>query len=126
MAGHLYEFVLVADESVLKDIANGESIVKAVSLGWHEGFLGWGWMRIPTSYLLELWLFLSMHVYSTESALRFNGPEQDLDTYLWPGDVSLQGTGRFSEVRPLLFHYRGQRRNVMVYSKENTKILSTM
>ncbi|KAF4952931.1 hypothetical protein FGADI_6364 [Fusarium gaditjirri] len=109
MAGYLYEFVLVADESVLKDIGNGESIVKAVSLGWSEGFPGWGWMRIPTSYLLELWMLLRLHSFGTESTLRFNGPEKDLDTYVWPGDVSLPGTGRFSEVRPLLFHYTGQR-----------------
>ncbi|ENH73460.1 hypothetical protein FOC1_g10008951 [Fusarium oxysporum f. sp. cubense race 1] len=109
MAGYLYEFVLVADESVLKDIANGESVVKAVSLSWSEGFSGWGWMRIPTSYLLDLWMLLSRHSFGTESVISFNGPEKDLDTYVWPGDVSLPRTGRFSEVRPLLFHYTGQR-----------------
>ncbi|KAI7762504.1 hypothetical protein LZL87_008850 [Fusarium oxysporum] len=110
MADYRYNFVLVADESVLKDVANGESIVKAVSLGWYEGFSGWGWMRIPTSYLLDLWLFLSRSG-NTKSALGFVGPEKDLYTYVWPGDVSLEATGCFSEVRPLLFHYTGQRWN---------------
>lgn len=109
MADCLYDFVLVADESVLRDIANGESVVKAMSLSWSEGFSGWGWMRIPTSYLLDLWMLLSRHSFGTESVLRFKGPEKDLDTYVWPGDVSLPGTGRFSEVRPLLSHYTGQR-----------------
>ncbi|CVK94829.1 uncharacterized protein FMAN_13150 [Fusarium mangiferae] len=109
MTGYLYDFVLVADESVLEDITNGESVVKAVSLSWSEGFSGWGWMRIPTAYLLDLWMLLSRHSFGTESVLRFNGAEKDLDTYVWPGDVSLPGTGRFSEVRPLLSHYTGQR-----------------
>jgi hypothetical protein len=109
MAGYLYECVLVADESVLKDITNGESVVKAVSLNWSEGFSGWGWRRIPTGYLLDLWMLLSRHSFGTESVLSFNGPEKDLDTYVWPGDVSLPGTGRFSEFRPLLSHYTGQR-----------------
>ncbi|KAF5630068.1 hypothetical protein F52700_7426 [Fusarium sp. NRRL 52700] len=109
MAGYLYELVLVADESVLEDIATGESVVKAVSLSWSEGFPGWGWMRMPTSYLLDLWMLLSRNSFGTESVLSFNGPENDLDTYVWPGDVSLPGTGRFSEVRPLLFHYTGQK-----------------
>ncbi|KAM0084868.1 hypothetical protein ACKRZS_002889 [Fusarium odoratissimum] len=110
MADRLWNFILVADESVLKDVASGESIVKAVSLGWYEGFSGWGWMRIPTSYLLDLWIFLSRSG-NTKSALGFMGPEKDLDTYVWPGDVSLEATGCFSEVRPLLFHYTGQRWN---------------
>ncbi|TXC02752.1 hypothetical protein FocTR4_00014806 [Fusarium oxysporum f. sp. cubense] len=34
MADRLWNFILVADESVLNDVASGESIVKAVSLGW--------------------------------------------------------------------------------------------
>ncbi|KAJ4035267.1 hypothetical protein NW756_008513 [Fusarium oxysporum] len=110
MADRLWNFVLVADESVLKDIASRESIVKAMSLGWYEGFSGWGWMRIPTSYLLDLWIFLSRSG-NTKSALGFMGPEKDLDTYVWPGDVSLEATGCFSEVRLLLFHYTGQRWN---------------
>ncbi|KAH7205690.1 hypothetical protein BKA60DRAFT_655313 [Fusarium oxysporum] len=110
MADSLWNFVLVADESVLKDVASGESIVKAVSLGWYEGFSGWGRMRIPTSYLLDLWIVLSRSG-NTKSALGFMGPEKDLDTYVWPGDVSLEATGCFSEVRPLLFHYTGQRWN---------------
>ncbi|KAF5655127.1 hypothetical protein F25303_809 [Fusarium sp. NRRL 25303] len=109
VAGYLYEFILVADESVLKDMGNGEAVVKAVSLSWSEGRSGWGWMRVPTGYVLDLWMLLSRYSFGTESVLRFNGPEKDLDTYVWPGDVSLPGTGRFSEVRPLLFHYTAQK-----------------
>ncbi|KAF5678236.1 hypothetical protein FCIRC_6519 [Fusarium circinatum] len=110
LADRLWDFVLVADESVLKDVASGECIAKAVSLGWCEGYSGWGWMRIPTGYLLELWIFLSRSG-NTRSALGFMGPEKDLDTYVWPGDVALDATGRFSEIRPLPFHYKGQRWN---------------
>ncbi|KAF9775555.1 hypothetical protein IL306_006326 [Fusarium sp. DS 682] len=108
MAEDLFQFVLLADEAVLKDIANGEFIVKAVSLGWTEGFPGWGWMRIPTGYLLELWQQLTTRMYDNEATLSFIGSEQELDDYVWPGDMALDATGSCSEVRPPSFHYSGQ------------------
>ncbi|KAF4969336.1 hypothetical protein FSARC_3411 [Fusarium sarcochroum] len=107
IAGHLFHFILLADEAVLKDISEREFIVKAVSLDWFEGHPGWGWMRIPTGYLLELWSLLMRRSYQTEGALCFNGPEQDLKDYVWPGDLALDDTGSCSEVRPFL-HYSGQ------------------
>ncbi|KAJ3454439.1 hypothetical protein MRS44_018333 [Fusarium solani] len=109
MGDKVYDFVLLADESVLKDIARGEFIVKAISLEWCEGFPGWGWMRIPTGYLLQLWQKLMRLAYNTELVLSFNGPEQDLEDYVWPGDLSVDPTGVCSEVRRLSFHYSGQR-----------------
>ncbi|KAM5351165.1 hypothetical protein ACJ41O_003888 [Fusarium nematophilum] len=108
MAGKLFSFVLLADESVLRDIETGEFIIKAVSLDWYQGFPGWGWMRIPTGYLLDLWQTLMRRAHHTEGILDFNGPEQDLKDYVWPGDLVLEPTGVCSEVRRLCFHYSGQ------------------
>lgn len=42
MADKHFHFILLADESVFKDITRGEFIVKAVALNWREGFAGWG------------------------------------------------------------------------------------
>ncbi|KAM6507191.1 hypothetical protein FALCPG4_018573 [Fusarium falciforme] len=110
MAGKLFRFVLLADESVFEDIKKGEFVIKAVSLKWDEGYeVGWGWMRIPTGYLLNLWEKLTRWEFHTEEALPFDGPEQDLDDYVWPGDLAIEPTGVCSEVRRLGFHYSGQR-----------------
>ncbi|KAF5008763.1 hypothetical protein FDECE_5001 [Fusarium decemcellulare] len=103
LADHLFNFVLLADEAVLKDIERGECIVKAVSLLW-DCHSGWGWMRIPTGYLLELWIFLMWNDDRTERCLHFHGPEEDLADYIWPGDVALDGTGRCSEIRPWRYY----------------------
>jgi hypothetical protein len=42
------------------------------------------------------------------SIIRFNGPEEDLDEYVWPGSIDLYDTGDCSEVRCGV-HYEGQR-----------------
>ncbi|KAG5757877.1 hypothetical protein H9Q72_013982 [Fusarium xylarioides] len=55
MSVSIHDYVLLADESVLKDVSEREFVVKAVSLDWRRGHPGWGWMRIPTGYLLDLW-----------------------------------------------------------------------
>ncbi|KAH7195299.1 hypothetical protein DER44DRAFT_536504 [Fusarium oxysporum] len=107
MANRLYHFALLADESVLKDVSEREFVVKAVSLKWSSGHLGWGWMRIPTSYLLDLWLLLMLNRHRTEGVLFFKGPEEDLEDYVWPGDLALDYTGCCSEVRQFR-HYHGQ------------------
>ncbi|KAF4331799.1 hypothetical protein FBEOM_14430 [Fusarium beomiforme] len=91
-----------------QDIADGEFVVKAVSLHWTEGFPGRGWMRIPTGYLLELWQQLTTRMYDTEGTFSFDGEEEELDDYVWPGDMALDATGSCSEVRPSGFHYSGQ------------------
>ncbi|KAF4416165.1 hypothetical protein FACUT_12820 [Fusarium acutatum] len=88
MADYLFNFVLLADEAVLKDIENGEFVVKAISLSW-DGNSGWGWMRIPTGYLLELWIFLMWNKHRAESCLRFHGAEADLAQSIWSGDMGL-------------------------------------
>ncbi|KAF4989553.1 hypothetical protein FDECE_14672 [Fusarium decemcellulare] len=109
MAENLYDFVLLADKAVLKDIAEGEFIVKTVALNWEEGRLGWGWMRIPTGYLLELWETLMRWRHDTYRTVRFKGPEKDLERYVWPGDLAIEPTGECSEIRPATLHYSGQR-----------------
>ncbi|KAK2687533.1 hypothetical protein QWA68_013114 [Fusarium oxysporum] len=79
-------------------LRKGEFVVKTISLSW-DGYSGWGWMRIPTGYLLELWTFLVWNKQRTESCLRFDGPEADLADSIWPGDMALPDTGRCSEIR---------------------------
>ncbi|KAF4998535.1 hypothetical protein FDECE_11753 [Fusarium decemcellulare] len=118
MAGRHFYVVLVADESVLKDIAKGEFVVKAVSYDWVKGCENWGWMRVPTGYLLELWHSLMLWVHNnTHRALRFDGPEEDLHEYIWPGDSAANPSGKCSEIRPGLFHYSAQRSMFSVQKK---------
>ncbi|RBR26161.1 uncharacterized protein FIESC28_01052 [Fusarium coffeatum] len=98
MAEYVFDFVLLADEAVLRDIAGGEFIVKAVSMRWREGYSAFGWMRIPTGYLLDLWMILMFNDDHTERALSFRGPESELDYHIWPGDMALADTGACSEM----------------------------
>jgi hypothetical protein len=106
MADYLFGFVLLADEAVLKDLARGEYIVKAVSLQWN-GNTGWGWVRIPTGYLLELWTYLMWHDDRLDRCLSFYGSEEDLADQVWPGDMALYCTGSCSEIR-FWRHYENQ------------------
>ncbi|KAF5570189.1 hypothetical protein FPHYL_1465 [Fusarium phyllophilum] len=106
MADYLFSYVLLADEAVLKDIENGEFVVKAISLSW-DGHSGWGWVRIPTGYLLELWTFLMWNKYRTEFCISFRGSEAELAHSVWPGDLGLLRTGSYSEIRRRR-HYSNQ------------------
>jgi hypothetical protein len=108
MADWVYRYVLLADEATLKDVANGEFVVKAVSLELPAGNSWPGaWMRIPTGYLLDLWFVLCDWSCSTEKALSFSGPEAELYYWIWPGDDNRKGTGGYSEIRHFL-HYNNQ------------------
>jgi hypothetical protein len=107
LTDYLFYFVLVADEAVLRDIKQGEYVVKAVSLLW-DGDSGWGWMRIPTGYLLELWNFLMWNDDRTERCLYFDRPEEDLENHIWIGDIAIDRTGKCSEIRRRR-HYSTQR-----------------
>ncbi|KAG8358544.1 hypothetical protein FVEN_g3756 [Fusarium venenatum] len=109
MADFLFNFVLLADEAVLKDIERGEFVVKAVSLLW-DNDSGWGWMRIPTGYLLDLWMFLMWHDDRTEYCLRFRGSEEDLENHIWL-DTQVDGTGECSEIRHWR-HYSTQKEHM--------------
>ncbi|KAM0371392.1 hypothetical protein ACHAPY_010112 [Fusarium culmorum] len=106
MADHLFGFVLLADEVVLKDIERGEFVVKAVSLDW-DGYTGWGWVRIPTGYLLDLWTYLMWHDDRLERCLYFDRSEEDLADHIWPADLALRLSGRCSEIRSWP-HYENQ------------------
>lgn len=108
MAGRMFGYVLVADEFVLKDIARGEFVVKALAYNWEEGDNYWGWMRIGTGYLLEFWHELTMMIDSPLQSSCFYGPEDDLETYIWPGDDSAYPFSNCSEIRRGL-HYSAQR-----------------
>ncbi|EXM21442.1 hypothetical protein RAB80_010015 [Fusarium oxysporum f. sp. vasinfectum] len=106
-AGVRVHYVLVADEAVLRDISQGEFIVKAVSYRWDRS-KNWGWMRIPTGYLLEFWQSLVISNEIDQDTVWFLGPEEELEKCIWPGEDSVSQTGRCSEVRPGLYHYSGQ------------------
>ncbi|KAL9563995.1 hypothetical protein ACKAV7_011855 [Fusarium commune] len=106
MADYVFDFVLLADEAVLKHIERGEYVVKAVSLRWNDD-LGWGWVRIPTGYLLDLWTYLMWNDDRTENCPCFDGSEEDLAHQIWPGDTALHYTGDCSEVRSWR-HYSNQ------------------
>ncbi|KAH7124870.1 hypothetical protein B0J13DRAFT_598937 [Dactylonectria estremocensis] len=118
MAGGRFRFVLVADKSVLEDIAKGEFIVKMVAYGWREGGENWDWMRIPTGYLLELWHSLMMSRFDPHRILWFEGPEEDLEEYIWPGEDAASPTSCCSEIRPGLIHYSAQRRMFKIERNE--------
>lgn len=109
MADYVHHFVLLADETTLKDVANGEFVVKAVSLVLPGGNCWPGaWMRIPTGYLLDLWFLLCDWSCNTEKALSFSGSEEELHYWIWPGDDNrCTRTARYSEVRKFP-HYDGQ------------------
>ncbi|KAG8353788.1 hypothetical protein FVEN_g8173 [Fusarium venenatum] len=101
MADWVFEYVLLADEAVLKDVARDEPVVKAVSIQWMDGDPNstWGWMRIPTGYLLELWHHLLFNDRQTSRALHFDGAEEELKTLIWAGDMACNMTGLYSEIR---------------------------
>ncbi|KAF5528867.1 hypothetical protein FNAPI_14075 [Fusarium napiforme] len=94
VAGASFCFVLVADKAVLGGIARQDFVVKALGYDW-EGRIehgGWGWVRLQTGRLLELWeaLLLSQLMDTNKYySLGFEGPERDLETYLWIGDMSM-------------------------------------
>ncbi|KAM0187476.1 hypothetical protein ACHAPI_011111 [Fusarium lateritium] len=110
MADWVFDYELLADETVLKDVARGEFIVTAVSFYWNDDDfdLKWGCMRIPTGYLLELWHHLMLNDLRTEHALSFYGDEEELEDLIWAGDASTDCTGDCSEVRPGPHHYSNQ------------------
>lgn len=107
MSDFLFGFVLLADQAVLKDIERGCSIFKAVSFRWREGDSSWGWVRVPTGYILDLWTFLMWNDDRSEYCLSFYGSEEDLAKHVWAGDMALHNTGDYSEVRPWR-HYDNQ------------------
>ncbi|KAI8671979.1 hypothetical protein LRP88_03501 [Fusarium phalaenopsidis] len=106
MAGVQFGFVLLADEAVLKDIAKDIFVVKAVAYRWEEAYdARWGWTRMPTGYLLELWHSLMLSGDNPYWSLKFKGPEEDLEHYLWDGDSAAEPTATCSDVQPYPYHY---------------------
>ncbi|KAJ4252462.1 hypothetical protein NW762_011063 [Fusarium torreyae] len=95
-------FVLVADEAVLRDIAREEFVIKAVGYDWVQKEGGWGWVRLHTHDLLELWemLLLSQLLdINKYHDLGFDEPEGKLEKYIWPGDMSLPPLADCSQVQ---------------------------
>ncbi|KAF5697879.1 hypothetical protein FGLOB1_12452 [Fusarium globosum] len=105
MAGRLFNFVLFADKAVFEAMERGEFVVKAMSYDWREGWNNWGWMRIPTGYLLVLWQSLMGKDDNYHTVLSFKGPEEDLEDYTWCDGWNADPTNKCSEIRmemPLL------------------------
>ncbi|KAH7190888.1 hypothetical protein DER44DRAFT_796140 [Fusarium oxysporum] len=103
MAGAQFCFALVADKAVLNGIARNEFVVKAVGYDWDRiDHGGWGWVRLKTGCLLELWeALLLADLQSTNKyyQMECNGPESDLETKIWLGNMSLPGFHVYSEVQ---------------------------
>ncbi|KAH7154598.1 hypothetical protein DER46DRAFT_561822 [Fusarium sp. MPI-SDFR-AT-0072] len=118
-AGYQFRYVLLADKAVFQAMERGEFIIKVVAYDWEEGGEYWGWMRIPTGYLLDFWYALMRLEDYVHRVIRFEGPEEDLEKYVWPGGVNLYGTGSYSEVRRRC-HYDGQKNGFEFGRKGNT------
>ncbi|KAL9571887.1 hypothetical protein ACKAV7_003876 [Fusarium commune] len=103
MAEAKFCFALVADEAVLDGIARNEFVVKAVGYDWDRiDHGGWGWVRLETGRLLELWeALLLADVQSTNKYywMKCDGPESDLETDIWTGDWSLPDLDIYSKVQ---------------------------
>ncbi|KAL6915552.1 hypothetical protein FSHL1_007001 [Fusarium sambucinum] len=114
MAGTRLNFVLVADKGILKNIANDIFVVKTVGYDWdpiqHRGVVGcdwdhrgsWGWMRLATGDLLELWeMILEADEISISKyfELGFSGSEEDLEKHIWLGAGSFLPLGDCSRVQ---------------------------
>lgn len=69
---------------------------------------------MPTGYLLDLWILLCDWPYRTEIALQFHGSEEELYSWIWPGDDNRDGTGEYSEIRRFP-HYNNQQRFERLY-----------
>ncbi|TVY67775.1 hypothetical protein Focb16_v003039 [Fusarium oxysporum f. sp. cubense] len=105
MAGAKFCFALLVDKAVLDGIARNEFVVKAVGYDWdridHGGW-GWGWVRLETGRLLELWeALLLADLQSTYKYywMRCDGPESDLETDIWTGDWQLPSLDDYSKVQ---------------------------
>ncbi|OBS25927.1 hypothetical protein FPOA_06460 [Fusarium poae] len=104
MVGSCFNFALVADEAVLKDIANDIFVVKAVGYDWDpsQHSYSWGWIRLRTGDLLQLWenLFLAHELdISKYMELSFRGSEESLEKNVWKGALSLSPFGDCSQVQ---------------------------
>ncbi|KAF5692430.1 hypothetical protein FDENT_2952 [Fusarium denticulatum] len=103
MAGASFCFALVADKAVLDGIARNEFVVKAVGYDWDRiDNGGWGWARLETGRLLELWeSLLVSDLQSTNKyySLRYDGTESDLETDTWIGNTSLPCFDVYSAVQ---------------------------
>ncbi|KAG8673739.1 hypothetical protein FPOAC2_07203 [Fusarium poae] len=104
MVGTRLKFVLVADEAVLKDIANDIFVVKTVGYDWDpiQDSRSWGWMRLATGDLLEFWeMILMADEYSISKYydIFFKGSEEDLEKHVWWGSASLSRFGDCSRVQ---------------------------
>ncbi|KAM0429093.1 hypothetical protein ACHAQK_011265 [Fusarium lateritium] len=113
--GPCWSFALVADEAVLKDIARGEFVIKAVGYDWDPtGYTsGWGWDRISTHDLLSFWeMLFNADLQSTFKYywLDFKGPEEDLEKHIWDGDFSVSDSfgkcSRAQTAQPKTGRYR--------------------
>ncbi|KAF5000822.1 hypothetical protein FGRMN_1430 [Fusarium graminum] len=101
MEGAEFCFALVADEAVLNGISHGEFFIKAVGYDWTESDGGWGWDRLRTGDLLDLWEMLFVTDFEGRSkyySMNYDGPEEELEKNVWLGDFALPLFGECSRV----------------------------
>ncbi|KAL7755297.1 hypothetical protein ACKLNR_015054 [Fusarium oxysporum f. sp. zingiberi] len=101
MEGARFCFVLVADEAVLKGISQNQFFIKAVGYDWTETEGGWGWDRLRTGDLLDLWEMLLVSHEEGRSkyySMRYDEPEEYLERNIWLGDFGLPFFGKFSQI----------------------------
>lgn len=95
-------FVLVADERVLKDVANGVFVITAVDYDQVEERFCPEWVRMSTGDILNLWesLFLEDSIFRTiHCAMGCELSKRDLETYVWSGLDCIESLGDCSEAQ---------------------------
>ncbi|KAM5521707.1 hypothetical protein FOXYSP1_15598 [Fusarium oxysporum f. sp. phaseoli] len=105
MEGARFCFALVADEAVLKGILQNQFFIKAVGYDWTETEGGWGWDRLRTGDLLDLWEMLLISHKESRSKyydMGYDTLEEDLERNVWLGDFGLPFFGDCSRVDTVL------------------------
>ncbi|KAF5678235.1 hypothetical protein FCIRC_6518 [Fusarium circinatum] len=95
-------FALVADEAVLKDVARGVFVIKAVGYDWDEDRASQGWVRMLTADILCLWESLLLYDYICHdiyAAIHHDVSGGDLDKDTWEGLPCIEPLGDCSEAR---------------------------
>ncbi|KAH7191784.1 uncharacterized protein B0J16DRAFT_331765 [Fusarium flagelliforme] len=100
MAGAFFKIVLVADETVLKDIANCRFVVKAVDYDWDPFYSRGspGWIQLFTGDLLALWgLTFAAHLMDTNKYMEL--VDKDTDNDVWFANGFMPPFGDCSQVQ---------------------------
>lgn len=100
LAGAFFKFALVADETVLKDIANCRFVVKAVDYDWDPFYSRGspGWIELFTGDLLTLWEVLAS-AYLRDINKYMELVVEDTDHDVWCAHTIMPPFGDCSQVQ---------------------------